>query len=109
MGLRVRWQLAAKGAAVVVAVLLALQLVPSLLKPPAPEPLPADVGLPQVVSVAPQVPIAGERPQASRRKLAQSQRRLGRVVSGGGVSLRAEPSEGEASPRRGHRPFARRR
>src|SRR6476659_744087 len=97
MGFRVRWELVAKGAAVVVAGLVALQLVPALLKPPAPEPLPADVGLSRVAASPLELP--ERRPQ----------RPLGRVVSGGGVSRRAEPSEGEAHPAEGSRPSARRR
>src|ERR1044072_4332135 len=47
MGLRVRWGAAVKGAALIVAALLALQALPGLLKPPDPPPLPADVGLPR--------------------------------------------------------------
>jgi len=36
----------------VAAVLLALRAVPSLLKPPEPPPLPADVGLPRIEAAA---------------------------------------------------------
>jgi len=92
MGLRVRWRAVAKGAAIALGGLLAVQLAPKLLKPPEPPPVPADVGLPHV-AVKPAQPRPG----------------LGRVVSGGGVPRRAEPSEGKAPKRRAHRPFARRR
>lgn len=44
---RVQWQVMAKVFGVGIACLLALEAGPSLLKPPAPPPLPADVGLPQ--------------------------------------------------------------
>src|SRR3977135_2817384 len=97
MGLRIRWQLAAKGAAVVLAGLVAVQLVPDLLEQPAPDPLPADVGLPRVAA------------QPLKLKNRRPQRQLGRVASGGGVSLPAEPSEGEASSRKLRCPCARRR
>jgi hypothetical protein len=45
---RIRWKAAGKVAAIAVGGLLALQVLPGLLKPPAPPPLGADVGLPQV-------------------------------------------------------------
>jgi hypothetical protein len=96
MGLRIRWQLAAKGAAVALAGFIALQLGPALLEPPAPEPLPADVGLPRVVAT----------PKLKERK---PKRHLGRVASGGGVSLRAESAEGSAHPLGGSRPSTRSR
>src|SRR5258707_12552104 len=85
MGLRVRWQLAAKGAGVVLPGGVALQLVPALLKPPAPAPLPADVGLPRVVVPGQRVPIARRHAPTRRRKRDRSPGRLGRLVSGGGV------------------------
>jgi hypothetical protein len=45
---QVRWSVLAKMALVVVIALLALRLLPTLLRPPAPPPLAADVGLPAV-------------------------------------------------------------
>ncbi len=121
MGLRIRWRLAAKGAAVVAAGFVALQLAPSLLKPPVPEPLPADVGLPQTTAIPSRVPIARggsqdrEFPPVHRRsparsgKFSRAESHIGRVVRGGGVSRRAEPSEGEVPSRRRRDPSARRR
>src|SRR5258708_13101956 len=85
MGLRVGWQVAAEGGGVVVAGVVALQLVPALLKPPAPAPLPADVGLPRVVVPGQRVPIARRHAPTRRRKRDRSPGRLGRLVSGGGV------------------------
>ncbi len=70
MGLRVRWQLAAKGAAVVLVAFVALQLVPALLRPPAPEPLPADVGLPRVVAAP--LPVAEPETPKPVKKLPKS-------------------------------------
>jgi hypothetical protein len=48
MRVRVRWSQAGLVALGVAAVLLALRVAPSFLKPPAPAPLPADVGLPRI-------------------------------------------------------------
>jgi hypothetical protein len=47
-GVRIRWRGLGKVVLVLVGGLLALQVLPSLLKPPAPPPIAADVGLPQV-------------------------------------------------------------
>ncbi|MGN6216725.1 MAG: hypothetical protein ACTHN7_07190 [Solirubrobacterales bacterium] len=52
-GVRVRWARAGKAAAIAIAGLVALQALPGLLKPPAPPPLEADVGLPRVVPKEP--------------------------------------------------------
>src|ERR1700720_4072772 len=45
--LRVRWRAVARGTAVLGAVLLGVQLLPSLLEPGPPPPLAADIGLPR--------------------------------------------------------------
>src|SRR5881394_1904601 len=97
MGLRVQWQLAAKVAAVVVGGIVAFHFIPAFLKPPPPEPLPADVGLPQVTA----------RPLELKNR--QPKRHLGRVVRGGGDRRRAESSEGSVGPTKGSRPIPRRR
>jgi len=47
-GLRIRWVTLGKGMALAGVGLLALQVVPSLLRPPKPPPLAGDVGLPRV-------------------------------------------------------------
>ena len=46
-GLRIRWRAAGRGIVAITVAVLALQAVPSLLKPPAPPPLADDIGLPQ--------------------------------------------------------------
>src|ERR1044072_2650361 len=81
----------AKGAAVVLGGFVALQLLPELLKPPPPEPLPADVGLPRVVDSAPraaELPTTRASRAASppaRRVKRRGKRHLGREAVGGGV------------------------
>jgi hypothetical protein len=47
-GVRIRWRALAKLAALVVGAVAALQVLPALLKAPAPPPLARDVGLPRV-------------------------------------------------------------
>jgi len=47
-GLRIHWMTLGKGVALAGVGLLALQVLPGLLKPPAPPPLAGDVGLPRV-------------------------------------------------------------
>jgi len=97
MRLRVQWGAALKWGAIALGALLALRVVPTLLEPPAPGPLPPDVGLPRV-AVQPLEP-----------KLRRPRRRLGRVVSGGGVLRRAKSAEGKVSSRRPLGPGARSR
>jgi hypothetical protein len=46
--MRIRWDAAAKWAALAIVCLVGLHALSSLLRPPAPPPLPADVGLPHV-------------------------------------------------------------
>ncbi|HWO83021.1 MAG TPA: hypothetical protein VNM38_04435 [Solirubrobacterales bacterium] len=65
-GVRVRWAGIWKVAAVVAALLLSLQALPALLRPPEPPPLGADVGLPRVVP-APEEPPPPEPPSRRRR------------------------------------------
>jgi len=79
MGLRVRWKPVGKGALVLLAGFVALQLIPELLKPPPPEPLPADVGLPRVVA----------KPAELEKRLPK--RRLGRVARRGGALTGRRP------------------
>ncbi|HWB70317.1 MAG TPA: hypothetical protein VG518_10105, partial [Solirubrobacterales bacterium] len=62
--MRVRWSAAAKGAALAVVGLLALEVGPALLEPPAPPPPDADVGLPRISS--PAAPRAGAARADSR-------------------------------------------
>lgn len=81
MGLRVRWTFVAKSAAILAGLLLAIQLVPELLKPPPPEPLPADVGLPRV--------------KVDRSPI----RNLGREAAGRWPMRRAESAEGKPRSR----------
>ena len=95
-GLRIRWSIAGRVVLIAVIGLLAL----SLLRPPAPPPVPADVGLPKVAVTQPQREAV--RPQA------MTDPNLGRVVSGGDDRLRAEASEGRARAHSPNRPSARR-
>jgi hypothetical protein len=50
-GVRIRWRGVARAAAIVVVGLIALRLLPGLLRAPEPPPLGADVGLPQAKPV----------------------------------------------------------
>jgi hypothetical protein len=79
MRLRVRWGLVGKWGALLLGGIVVLKLLPGLLEPPAPAPLPADVGLPQVAS--PAVELKRRPPRA----------RLGRVARGGGVRAGRRP------------------
>jgi hypothetical protein len=97
MRVRIRWSQAGVLLVAAAGILLALRVVPSLLTPPAPPPLPADVGLPRVEAA----PVPRPAPRA------RAVRNLGRVVSGGGGGRRAEAAEGKASKRQAHRPGAR--
>ncbi len=109
MHVRVRWSQAGLALLGVAGVLLALRIGPSLLKPPAPAPLPADVGLPRVEARSgPVVSEPREDTGSGRGSDPGIKRRLGRVVSGGGARRRAEASEGETSKQKPHRPVARR-
>jgi hypothetical protein len=68
-GVRIRWRGVARVAAIVVVGLIALRLLPGLLRAPEPPPLGADVGLPQakpVRVVAKREP--RQRPKRHRRK-----------------------------------------
>jgi len=110
MRVRIRWSQAGLAVLGVAAVLLALRVAPSFLKPPAPAPLPADVGLPRIE--------AGSNPGVSKLRKdvisrggseSGSKRNLGRrVVSGRGSRRRAEASGGKAAQRRARRPIPRR-
>ena len=76
-GIRIRWKALGKGVALAVAGLLALQVLPALLKPPEPPPLGADVGLPRVAVEAepaprPTAPAGAARTQAAPAQLARS-------------------------------------
>ena len=51
-GIRIRWRGVARVAAIVVVALIALRLLPGLLRAPEPPPLAADVGLPRVTPVS---------------------------------------------------------
>jgi hypothetical protein len=55
---RVRWSTLAKWVGAGLAALLAAQALPPLLRPPAPPPLAADVGLPRVRAAEPATPAA---------------------------------------------------
>ena len=50
-GVRIRWRGVARVAAVVLVALIALRLLPGLLRAPEPPPLGADVGLPRATPV----------------------------------------------------------
>jgi hypothetical protein len=99
--LRIRWSAAWKLLLGVGLVLLALQVAPSLLRPPEAPPLEDDVGLPRVIRTAP------ERSGLAKLKQLRPKRNLGRVVSGRGDLRRAEAAEGRARTQRPHRPGAR--
>src|SRR5215213_10279916 len=57
--IRVRWLTLARGAGAALAALLAVQAVPALLRPPPPEPLAPDIGLPAIAPSKPVVRFAG--------------------------------------------------
>src|ERR1700753_2896038 len=102
MRVRIRWSQAGLALLGVTGVLLALQVAPSFLKPPAPAPLPADVGLPRVGARS--NPVVSElRKDAvlSGGSKSGPKRKLGRVVAGGGGRRGGEASEGGASQRPG--------
>ena len=125
MQIRVRWPIAARVCAAILAAILALQFLPGLLTPPDPAPLPPDVGL---IGVDARARISQPKPSPGRirrtthrtrpaspretrrhRPDRSGERRLGRVPSGAGVSRRAKSSEGRATAHAPHRPSARRR
>jgi len=109
MRVRIRWSQAGLALLGVAGVLLAFRVAPSLLKPPAPAPLPADVGLPRVEARS--NPVGSRQPEAApsgRGSDPGAKRRLGRVVSGGGARRRAEASEGKNPKQKAHQPGARR-
>src|SRR3954452_16188556 len=103
MSLRIRWSQAGAVLLLGALALLALRVAPSLLKPPAAAPVPADVGLPRVTMVPPPKPT--RRPE---RDSAQRARHLGRMVSGGGARRRADASQGKTPARRAQGPAVRR-
>src|SRR3954452_20135979 len=109
MRVRIRWSQAGMVLLGVVVVVLALRGAPSFLNPPAPAPLPADVGLPRVEARSEPVvsELRGDGISDGGPK-SGSKGRLERGVSGGGGRRRAEASEGRATQRRARRPFPRR-
>src|SRR6476469_7782637 len=110
MRVRGRWSRAGLALLGVAGVLLALRIGPSFLEPPAPAPLPADVGLPRVeVRSHPVVSELSEDTASVRGSEPGTKRNIGRVVSGGGGRRRAESSEGKTPKQKPHRPGARRR
>jgi hypothetical protein len=107
---RIRWSQALLALFAAVGILLALRAAPSLLTPPAPPPLPADVGLPRGEASARGLAGAVDASRAepgSGRRIVRDRPRLGRVVSGGGDRRRAEAAEGRASKRQAQGPGAR--
>jgi hypothetical protein len=74
-GVRIRWRRVARVAAIVVVGLIALRLVPGLLRAPEPPPLGADVGLPKVEPVAKKPEPVVPKPAARRRRKARPHRR----------------------------------
>jgi hypothetical protein len=74
---RVRWSTVAKVVLGAIIALLALQLLPALLKPPEPPPLAADVGLPKVVvePVVKPVPAAAPKRHVPLRLQREPRRR----------------------------------
>src|SRR3954465_3500688 len=67
-GARGRWAGQAKVAGIAAALLLSLQALPALLRPPQPPPLGADVGLPQVVPAPEEPPPPEPRFEEHRRR-----------------------------------------
>src|SRR5690242_11796897 len=110
MRVRVRWSQAGLALLGVAGVLLALRIGPSLLAPPAPAPLPADVGLPRVEARSDSAVSAPRGDTASGGDSKPgTKRNIGRVVSGGGGRRRAESSEGKTSKQKPPQPGAQRR
>jgi hypothetical protein len=67
-GIRIRWRGVGKVAAIAVAAVVGLSLLPGLLRAPEPPPLGADVGLPQVTPT-PEEPVRpATRPRKHRQK-----------------------------------------
>src|SRR5262245_15060260 len=66
---RVRWSTLARWVGGGLALLLALQALPPLLRPPAPEPLAADIGLPRVRAARSAAPTARVARVSSARAL----------------------------------------
>jgi hypothetical protein len=76
---RVRWSTLARWVGGGIAVLLAVQALPPLLRPPPPAPLAADIGLPRVRTPDPAVqPTGVARVSPARALPARRRRRLGR-------------------------------
>lgn len=110
MHVRVRWSQAGLALLGIAGLLLALRIGPSFLAPPAPAPLPADVGLPRMEArSAPVVSRPRGGPASGGDSEPGPKRNLGRMVSGGGGRRRAESSEGKTSKQSPHQPGARRR
>src|SRR5262249_52984059 len=97
--MRVRWSMAGRVLLAAGVVLLALRAAPALLKPPAPPPLPADVGLPRVAVAPPR-----REPVRSR---AMANANLGRGGSGGEGRRRAGAAEGRVRAHKPRHPSAR--
>jgi len=96
-GLRIRWRRVARTAAIVVVGLIALRLVPTLLRAPEPPPLGRDVGLPKAGRPAAvgRIPGAVEgrrersrRPSATRPAATKHRKRTSRTRRSSSRSLR---------------------
>jgi hypothetical protein len=93
---RIRWRGVARAAAIVVVGLIALRLLPALLRAPEPPPLGADVGLPKAKPATSEPVRAVVKPeaepeqpaaaQAQKRRNPQPTRRKVRVVADGPAS-----------------------
>ncbi len=90
-GMRIRWRGVARVGAIVLIAVIALRLVPGLLRTPEPPPVPADVGLPKAAAGTPPsiVPPRAEAKKRARRSVPRRRR--------GSAGESRPASRGEAS------------
>ncbi len=99
-GVRIRWKVLGKVAMVGVAGLVALQLLPPLLKPPEPPPLAADVGLPPIGVRPGSEPAPGEARQVGTDPPGALRPRERRLAAPRSLKMPGKPTQPRRRERR---------
>jgi len=98
---RIRWRGVARAAAIIAVGLIALRVVPGLLRAPEPPPLGDDVGLPQAISV----PVVPTKPRGTHRRTVPDAPAASARI-GTGTRHRRRLHHRRAHPSRAHEPAA---